>query len=623
MGHRQHTSSMTRVAWPLRGLAALFCVALALPFLAAVTHLPQADWGGIDRPSLLRATATSLASASLATALVAAGGVPLGYWLARRRLDWLARGIGALVQLPLALPPLASGVLLLFLFGPVAPLPWLIGSVTDSFIGIVIAEAFVAAPFLVIAARSAFAALDPALEDVAATLGHSALARFRHVALSAAWPGIRAGLILCWLRAFGEFGATMMLAYHPYTLPVYTYVAFGISGLPAMLPVLLPTLVTAVSMLSLAALPSAPSSTRRRRPSPDRPAPGDFTVQAPGPRPPSRPRPTASRLRFAVRHQRPGFRLNAAWAPSASRLAILGPSGAGKSLLLRMLAGLEPHGHGELAVDGRAIQFLPPERRGIAYVPQAPSLLPGRRLRDQVLFPVGAEPSRAGYWIGRLGLAGLEDRRPDELSAGQRQRVALARALTRPAQLLLLDEPFSALDTGLRGDLQLFVRDLQREAGLITLLVTHDPIEARRLADEILLIDNGHVLQYGAYDDLFLRPVSERAARLLGASFGCPGWTDGRHLRLPDGTSLLVAGPALPRGAVTWSVAAHRVRITGETGYPAQITWMDGTELVLALGGVTLPYLLSPGQSARPGPCRVEIPPDAIQVWPTAGGSGQ
>src|SRR6202035_2670693 len=122
----------------------------------------------------------------------------------------------------------------------------------DSFAGIVLAEVFVAAPFLIIAARSAFASIDPVLEGVAATLGHGRLATFLKVSLPLAWPATRSGLLLAWLRGFGEFGATVMVAYHPYSLPVYTYVAFGSQGLPAMLPVLLPTLAIAIAVALLA-----------------------------------------------------------------------------------------------------------------------------------------------------------------------------------------------------------------------------------------------------------------------------------------------------------------------------------------------------------------------------------
>ncbi|MEX3825271.1 molybdate ABC transporter permease subunit, partial [Paraburkholderia sp. BR14262] len=179
--------------------------------VASIPQIGQADWAGVDWHATWSAVGVSVASASVAALVILVGGVPLGYWLARSR----ARGIallGFVVQLPLALPPLTSGVLLLFLIGPYSGIGQLFGgSLTDSFTGIVLAETFVAAPFLIVAARSAFSAVDPVYDDVAATLGHHAASRFFRVTLPIAWPAIRAGLALAWLRAFGEFGATVMV----------------------------------------------------------------------------------------------------------------------------------------------------------------------------------------------------------------------------------------------------------------------------------------------------------------------------------------------------------------------------------------------------------------------------
>ncbi|MGA7807675.1 molybdate ABC transporter permease subunit, partial [Bradyrhizobium sp.] len=235
----------------LGGLLALYLIA---PLVAGLQQIGLADWSTVDGAALARACLVSIASATSATLLVALGGVPLAYVLAR--MPGRAMGLlGFLVQLPLALPPLASGVLLLFLVGYSTPIGRLTGgALTDTFAGIVLAEVFVAAPFLIIAARSAFAAMDPGLEGVAATLGRAPLFVFIRVSLPVARSAILSGLLLTWLRAFGEFGATVMVAYHPYSLPVYTYVAFGAQGLPAMLPVLIPTLLLAVAVMAMSTL---------------------------------------------------------------------------------------------------------------------------------------------------------------------------------------------------------------------------------------------------------------------------------------------------------------------------------------------------------------------------------
>ncbi|HMC48401.1 MAG TPA: ABC transporter permease subunit, partial [Caballeronia sp.] len=238
-------------ARPLLWLAALLAVYLCAPFVASIPQVGAADWHGVDWTSTLSAVAVSAGSASVASLVILLGGVPLGYLLARSNSRKAAL-LGFVVQLPLALPPLTSGVLLLFLLGPYSWVGQLTGgALTDSFTGIVLAETLVAAPFLIIAARCAFAAVDPMYEDVAATLGHRAGSRFFRVTLPVAWPAISAGLALAWLRAFGEFGATVMVAYHPYSLPVYTYVVFGGQGLPAMMPLLLPTLAIAIACAAL------------------------------------------------------------------------------------------------------------------------------------------------------------------------------------------------------------------------------------------------------------------------------------------------------------------------------------------------------------------------------------
>ncbi|MGA7958907.1 MAG: ABC transporter permease subunit, partial [Xanthobacteraceae bacterium] len=235
-------------------LAGLLAIYLIAPLIAGAQQAGLADWSTVDTAALTQACLVSVLSATLATLLIALGGIPLGYLLAR--VSGRAVGLlGFLVQLPLALPPLASGVLLLFLVGYSTPIGRLTGgALTDSFAGIVLAEVFVAAPFLIIAARSAFAAMDPGLEGVAATLGRGPLYVFFRVSMPIARPAILSGLLLAWLRAFGEFGATVMVAYHPYSLPVYTYVAFGSQGLPAMLPVLVPTLALAVAIMVLSTL---------------------------------------------------------------------------------------------------------------------------------------------------------------------------------------------------------------------------------------------------------------------------------------------------------------------------------------------------------------------------------
>jgi molybdate transport system permease protein len=495
---------------PLPWLAGLLLVYLIAPLLAVLWPVAHADWSQLGNDQIWRATATSFASASVATVLIALGGVPLGYYLAQRS-GRAGRLLGFIVQLPLALPPLTSGILLLFLFGPYSPLGGLLGhagiELTDSFAGIVLAEAFVAAPFLIIAARSAFAAIDPELIAVAATLGRGPWACFVTVSLPLAWPAIVAGLLLSWLRAFGEFGATVMMAYHPYSLPVYTFVSFGSDGLQAMLPLLLPTLASALLIVIAAQL----LLRHRRARTLDDP-------HAPLPAPVPRPAVTipAPPLQFTFVRHLPGFSLDIHCHSQARRIAVLGRSGSGKSMTLRLLAGLEPAAQAFCQLGQQRLDTLPSANRAIAYVPQRYGLFPHLRVNEQYRFGVGADVQQARVWSEQLGLAELGARYPAELSMGQQQRVALVRALARPSRLILLDEPFSALDTPLRTQLRLSLRQLQRQVEATWLLVTHDPQDAALLADEIIVMEAGRILQQGPTRVLFDHPGSEQVARLLG-----------------------------------------------------------------------------------------------------------
>ncbi|MBO0691880.1 MAG: ABC transporter permease, partial [Acidimicrobiaceae bacterium] len=221
-----------RPSTPLVWLGALLVVYLAAPLVAFLVRSAGSNDRGFGTPGLWGALRTSVAASSVATLLVCVVGIPLAYRLARHP-GRLASIVGIAVQLPLALPPLMAGVVLIYVVGPYTTIGrWFGGHLTDTFVGLVIAQSFVSSPFLVISARSAFAASDPALEDAATTLGLRPTARLFRVAIPAAAPGIRAGILLTWLRAFGEYGANVLLAYHPYSLPVFTYVQFSGSGIP-------------------------------------------------------------------------------------------------------------------------------------------------------------------------------------------------------------------------------------------------------------------------------------------------------------------------------------------------------------------------------------------------------
>jgi ABC-type Fe3+/spermidine/putrescine transport system ATPase subunit/ABC-type molybdate transport system permease subunit len=520
------------------------------------------------------------------------------------------RVLGVLVALPLALPPLMSGLLLLFVLGPYTTVGKIFGGqLTETRTGIVLAQTFVAAPFFIIVARAAFAAVDPALEDVAASLGHGRLARFFRVAIPTAIGGLGAGLLLAWLRAFAEFGATIILAYHPYSLPVFTFVQFSGTGLPATMLPIAAALGAALILLMIASLPI---SWRRRA-----------AVPAVSPAPPQTDTGQARALEFALTKHFSEFSLEISHDAQSPRLALLGASGAGKTLTLRLLAGLSsPDGGGQIAEGARKLHDLPAERRGIAYVPQSPALLPRRTVWRQVTFGVKAEPAVAAWWLERLGLEGLESRYPSELSGGQQQRVSLARALATQPRMLLLDEPFSGLDAPVRDRLRRELRRLQHDTNLSTVIVTHDPEEAALLADEIIVLGEGRILQSGTRESVFHKPTSPEVASLLGipntnrGSVLAPGLLRSGGATIHAPTGRLAAGEA-----VIWSVRPERISLDSSGRYRA--TLIDdidlGTvrELTISLEGTVELVLrtdartyLTVGQELN-----VDVAEGAVSVW--------
>jgi len=600
-------SSWVRSPLPwLGGLLALYLVA---PFVALLDRLDHHVWSGIDQSSVLSALRVSATAASISTALIAIAGIPLAYVFARGR-SRLLRPLELIVYVPLALPPLVSGILLLFLFGPYTTIGRLFGGgLTDSLTGIVIAQTFVAAPFLVVAARSAFTAVDPSLEAVAATLGRPPLARFLRVSLRLAWPGILAGMLLAWLRAFGEFGATVMLAYHPYSLPVYTYVSFGSEGLDA---VLAPVVVAILAALVVVAVVRAlPALHRRRR------ADAALPAASHGP---SNGGATAPQLSFDLLKRYRGFALDVRHEAETRRLALLGASGAGKSLTLQLLAGTLRPDDATITLGDRRLDGLVPERRAVGYVPQDYALFPHLDVWRQLTFSPDADHGLARYWLKRLGLTGLQDRLPRELSGGQRQRVALGRALARMPGLLLLDEPLSALDAPVRAELRRELRTLQHELAATTIVVTHDPDEAALLADELLVLEDGRLVQAGRTSDVLTRPASPHVARLLGIPNIHRGIVVEGGMIETDGVRIPAEPCVGPGRSLTWSVRPDAIEIDADG--PLEATVVDVAELptlheaTLQLTPTFALIARNPRRSLRTGArCRVAIPRDAILTW--------
>lgn len=202
---------------------------------------------------------------------------------------------------------------------------------------------------------------------------------------------------------------------------------------------------------------------------------------------------------------------------------LLGPSGCGKSTTLRIVAGLETATGGRVLIDGHDVTALPPAKRGIAMVFQNYALFPHLSVADNITFglsvrktPQSKQTERLRHAADLLGLAELLDRKPSQLSGGQQQRVALGRALVAQAKVCLMDEPLSNLDAQLRQEMRRELRDLQRQLGLTVIYVTHDQAEAMSMADQVVLLNRGHVEQTGAPRDLYAQPATTFSARFIG-----------------------------------------------------------------------------------------------------------
>jgi ABC-type Fe3+/spermidine/putrescine transport system ATPase subunit/ABC-type sulfate transport system permease component len=600
---------------PLIWLGGLLVVYLGYPLAGFVVRLVSSPQRGFHAPGLFSALWVSVAGATISLALVTLCGVPLAYVLARST-GRVAAVVGVLVQIPLALPPLMSGIVLVYLIGPYTFLGQLFGEhLTDSMVGVVIAMSFVSSPFLIVAARAAFSGVDQGMLDVARTLGYSEVARFARVAVPSAGHGIRAGMVLTWLRAFGEYGAVVILAYNPASLPIYTYNQFSGRGLPTTLaPTALALAVAVVVVLMSRVSVRLPSS----RP----------TIVAR----PSTPAPVSTRpVRFDLDHRLGTFHLRVAHESRVNHLAVLGPSGSGKSALLRCLAGLYGTSPGPVWYGDRLVDDVPVERRGVGYVAQGFSLFPHLNVWRHLTFARQSTPELASYWLEHLRLEGLEGRMPSELSGGQRQRVGLAQVLCQSPQVLLLDEPFSALDAPVRMELRRELRRVQRETGLATVLVTHDPDEAAFLSDEVMVIARGEILQSGPSRSVLARPASPEVARLLGVENVHEGTVDAESSLLVGNARVSIAPTTLVRGTrVHWSVRPEYVEVNALASPPAPGDF-EGRLVDVVDTGLAYEIFVEHGvgdeirarATRRPEVavgerCRVVFAPEAVSVWPTS-----
>ena len=228
-------------------------------------------------------------------------------------------------------------------------------------------------------------------------------------------------------------------------------------------------------------------------------------------------------------------------------LTMVGPSGCGKSTILRLISGLESPTRGDIYIAGERINQLPPKDRGIGFMFQGYALFKHMTVTENIQFglklrrvPSSKRKKRVADLISLVGLDGLEARRPSQLSGGQQQRVALARALAPEPRLLLLDEPFGAVDAKVRQKLRVDTKKLQRELKIPTILVTHDQREALELGDRVVVMNHGRFEQIAPPWEIYDNPQTEFVARFIGRTNVFQTVLDENHSILPKGTRLNV-----------------------------------------------------------------------------------
>lgn len=273
-----------------------------------------------------------------------------------------------------------------------------------------------------------------------------------------------------------------------------------------------------------------------------------------------------------------------------SLVTLLGPSGSGKTTILRAIAGFEDITSGEILIDGESISYVPTHRRRLGMVAQDYALFPHMTVKENLAFGIRSSHrarresqrlaardvvSRVDEMLEIVGLGGYGDRRPQQLSGGQKQRVALARALVTRPRVLLLDEPFAALDKHLREQLQVEVRRVQQQVGITTVFVTHDQGEALSMSDKIAVLDHGQLQQFATprevYDAPSTRFVAEFIGRinlLQGSVVSAEG--EGVVVSLVGGETLTVSTshPVTAGSSVNVSVRPERLQLHREGSLP-------------------------------------------------------
>lgn len=471
----------------------------------------------------------SLKISLLATVITFFLGIAAAYWM----LGYRGKGkslIEGIFVSPLILPPTVVGFLLLMFFGKFGPAGKILEqfggfSVVFNWYGAAIAATVVAFPLMYRTALGAFEQIDENFILVAKTLGASQTTVFWRIIFPLSLPGILAGTTLAFARALGEFGATLMLAGNipgqTQTMPLAIYFAVeaGANHEAWFWAIV-------IMFTSLSGIFTVNFWQERPRSLPSSPLP----LLPPSPTSPLSSSPHS--LFVDIYKQLNDFELRVTFGADNQTLGLLGGSGAGKSMILRCLAGVETPDWGKIILNGRVLFDsqekinLPSRDRKIGFLVQNYALFPHMTVGENIAF---ALPKKLAQRLSKpqlkqkieaqliaVKLPGLANRYPHQLSGGQQQRVALARALASQPEILLLDEPFSALDTYLRSQMEQEMMTKLADYPGVSVLVTHNMEEAYRICPKLLVLSGGKIIQHGSKYEVFEHPKTVTVAKITG-----------------------------------------------------------------------------------------------------------
>jgi molybdate transport system permease protein len=519
----------------------------------------------------------SLKTSFLATLITFFLGVAAAYWM----LGYRGKGksiIEGIFVAPLILPPTVVGFLLLIFFGKYGPIGKLLEpfnlTIVFTWYGAAIAAMVVSFPLMYKTSLAAFQQIDANLLRVARTLGAKEFTIFWRVSLPLAIPGILAGATLAFARALGEFGATLMIAGNipgqTQNIPMAIYFAMENGDIQEAWFWAIAIVSVSFSGIILTNVLQAQKH--------------QINLHHDGKHEPVKlenqscavlSNDSHSGLSIDIEKQLASFHLQIAFTTDHQPLGLLGSSGAGKSMILRCLAGIETPTKGKIILNDRVLFDseqginIPIRDRKIGFLFQNYALFPHLTVAQNIAFGLPQESSNSNVKIEvekqliAMELQGLGDRYPHQLSGGQQQRVALARALASQPEALLLDEPFSALDTHLRSQLEQQMMEILADYSGVTLFVSHNMEEAYRLCPNLLVLEHGKEAHHGSRYEVFKHPATMNVAKITGCkNFSHAVMKSSQIVEAIDWNCTLKVAENIPENLSHIGLRAHQVTFT-------------------------------------------------------------